>query len=535
MATDEDANRLGFTTPIDTDFISKGDDAISANARAVAELFNEYRMNRGKIPLDSDLQDFVTPLHSGLWHVDSTSAAASITSKPADLPDTAQFELYVMMGATGVQWLFPYGYYGLPFAYVRKVLNASGDKTLSDWVPWDPSDADQASDGTEGAWAAHAAQVARFTAAMGPVDTGGRAAVALRFDHGLANFASKVLPLTKARGLKVSQAYNPRNWHYAENAGVTAAQLDSWVAAGDVEIWNHSASHAGADTPEALHEQIVAGLAEIEAELPSARGQVWGWNPPGVSTGNYGGYDGGKTPEGWETYAGRLILAHHAVASGSLLGTQLHTLDGQPRAGLARFQMDSQSVASIKAQIDVAIDGRKGLQLMMHPSLLDTSGNLTTAQLTEVLDYLVSKRTAGELVTLSPYELTVADSTSAPIPEWDDLIGKPSTFPPANHTHADLVARLAILESFAPKELGTVHLDTVVKPSKYYQPFAPRSTKAQGYPWEGVAGNLEVEVWNPANGSLIVTFKSWDRGIAKRTLYNGTWRAWLDANGNTIP
>ena len=454
MATNADANRLGFITPAGTDLIRDGDDAISQNARALTELFGEYRMNRGKIPPDSDIRTFTTPQHSGLWHVDSQSAAETIAGTPAGLPSNLQFELFIMMGATGVMWLFPYGYYGLPFAYVCKVLNVSGSKTLSEWTPWEPTTSDDLGDGTEGAWGAHLAQQARFLAAMGgPIDTGGRAAVALRFDHGLANFKTKVLPLTKARGLKVSQAYNPRNWGYAENAGVTATELNSWVAAGDVEVWNHSASHAGADTPEALHEQIVTGLAEIEAELPAARGQVWGWNPPGVSTGNYGGYDGGKTPAGWNTTAGRLILAHHAVASGSLAGTQLQTLDGQPRPGLARYQMDTESVAAIKAQIDAAIAGRKGLQLMLHPSLLDTPGSLTTAQLNEVLDYLTAKRTAGELVTLSPYQLTIADSTRPQFsaPSWSDVTGKPETFAPSPHTHAiadvtGLADRLAALE-----------------------------------------------------------------------------------------
>lgn len=97
---------------------------------------------------------------------------------------------------------------------------------------------------------------------------------------------------------------------------------------------------------------------------------------------------------------------------------------------------------------------------------------------------------------------------------------------------ADLVTRLAFLE---PKDLGTAHLDTATARGRFYQPFAARATKAQGYPWEGVAGILTVDVWNPSNGNMIATFKSWDRGAAKRTLYMGTWRPWLDFNGNPIP
>src|SRR5699024_2567935 len=127
-------------------------------------------------------------------------------------------------------------------------------------------------------YAENAALKQRFVRVMGgPLGTGGRGAVALRCDHGLANFRDRVLPLTVARRISVSQAYNPRNWHYPENAGVTIEELDDWVADGRVEIWNHSASHASAESAAQLRDQIVGGLQEIQEQLPAARGKVWGW------------------------------------------------------------------------------------------------------------------------------------------------------------------------------------------------------------------------------------------------------------------
>ncbi|MFP5018896.1 hypothetical protein ACKLTP_18165 [Paenarthrobacter ureafaciens] len=45
-----------------------------------------------------------------------------------------------------------------------------------------------------------------------------------------------------------------------------------------------------------------------------------------------------------------------------------------------------------------------------HPSLLNTSGNITSANLATVLDYLVTKQSAGDLVVLDPYELLLADA-----------------------------------------------------------------------------------------------------------------------------
>lgn len=249
----------------------------------------------------------------------------------------------------------------------------------------------------------------RFVRAMGgPLGTGSRGAVALRCDHGLTNF--RVLPLTTSRKITVSQAYNPRNWDYPENDGVTVGELDGWVAAGLVEIWNHSASHASATTSTQLRDQIVGGLEEIQDQLPSARGKVWGWAPPGVK-GGYAGYDGGKRPEGWATPAGKMILKHHAVAQGSLYLTHLRVLDGTPRVGLARYQMDSRSVDDILATIDTAARERLGLQLMIHPSVLDKPGYLTTAQLESVIDHVVAHRERGTLMTLSPYQLLVADAS----------------------------------------------------------------------------------------------------------------------------
>lgn len=250
-----------------------------------------------------------------------------------------------------------------------------------------------------------------LSALGGPIRTYGLGAVAIRCDHGFTSFRDKVLPAVRARGIKVAQAYNPRNWHYAENRGVTAADLNSWVAAGDVEIMNHSANHLSADTEHALFDQIVTGLAEIEAELPAAAGQVWGFAPPGVPSGDYGGFKDGRTPASWRTFAGRTILEHHAVGSGYLPGTSRRVLDGHIRNGLGHITIDRYSLAGLQSAVDEVVASTRGLQLMLHPSQLDKAGKLSTEDFIALLDYIVAKRDDDELVTLSPYELLVADSS----------------------------------------------------------------------------------------------------------------------------
>lgn len=261
---------------------------------------------------------------------------------------------------------------------------------------------------TGDAYSQHEMRKTMFMYEMGgPISTGGKAAISFRFDHGMKNFSEKVLPITRAANLKVAQAVNPRNWARPENDGYTAADLNQWVADGDVEVWNHSASHIEAGDPATQYDEIVNGLAELEAQVP-AQGTVWGFMPPG--TGNtYIDFSGGRTIEEWDNYPAMLLLKHHAVVTGYMPNTAMRVLDGIPRDGLGHYTLDKQTPEYAKGRIDQAIASKRGINFMVHPSLLDTEGCLTTAQFQEIVDYVVAKRDAGELVTLSPYEMCVAD------------------------------------------------------------------------------------------------------------------------------
>lgn len=267
------------------------------------------------------------------------------------------------------------------------------------------------------AWIQHQIRRTMFEHAMGGViDTGGLGAVALRFDHGLVNLSQHILPLTSARRILVSLAHNPRTGDLRENRGVGTDEIDGWVRARHVEIWNHSATHRGVSTTEDLMDEVVASLDEIEEQLPSARGKVWGFNPPGIPGEDYAGFAKGSRPEEWSTEAGRIILAHHAVVSGHVPGTAQRLLDGRVRDGLAHVTMDARPVDEIIARIDAVARKKRGLQLMLHPSRLGADGKLSVDGLTAVLDHVVAKRDRGELVTLSPYQLHLADARGGNAP-----------------------------------------------------------------------------------------------------------------------
>ena len=366
--------------------------------------------DRGDIPTGQDMD---TLTESGFYGAGKTALVASLVNAPTDAAPGTVEVLTTSNGITVQRWI----YYGAGYGErVRTTLSV----TSGSWTAWlDPragGGAPSPSEPGSSVYAPHAIREAQFMQAMGgPIDTQGRAAVAFRMDHGFANFATELLPLFRARGIVPSMVYNPRNWHRPENDGVTAADLNSWVAAGEVEVWNHGADHSDVSSDEDLYDQIVNSLAEIEAELPAAVGKVWGFAPPGVNgTTGYGGFGSGSTPEKWDTTAGRLILKHHAVAAAYLPGTGSRPLDGQIRQGLSHHTMDNYSVAEIISRIDTAISTRRGAQLMIHPSLLNTAGRMTTADVEEILDYVVAKRDAGQLVTLSPYQMLVADSTRPP-------------------------------------------------------------------------------------------------------------------------
>jgi len=277
------------------------------------------------------------------------------------------------------------------------------------------------SDIASGAVIEHAIRRNQFIHAMGgPVGTAGRGAVALRCDHGLRAFRDRVLPELRARNIPVAQAYNPHNWHYEENDGVTPTELDSWVRAGDVEIWNHTRNHLGVRSMTEAVDQIAGALTTIADELPSARGQVWGFAPPSVSHGDYLGYRNGGSPSQWSTEVGQLVLRHHAVASGYLPGTAFRVLDGRPRDGLGHVTIERFTADEIIAKVDDAVARRRGFQMMLHPSQLDRPGKLSTPGFVAILDHVAALRDAGRLEVLSPYRLLLADASLHldPIPDW---------------------------------------------------------------------------------------------------------------------
>lgn len=417
-----DSTANGITYPVPGDYVKAAefasklakdfetlaltaDQAIVAGvAQGIIPVLSGY-VKPQPIPSGTDL----LTLDTGWWYNRLTSVAGTMANRPQGVTD-GPFMVHMVRTPFGHSTITYYGYSGTAGGLFE---NHTGNAAHTAWVGWRRLDGTTGGGITQGSGLAGFANILRtqlFRDAMGSVTTGGKGAIAFRFDHGLSKFNSIMRPLLEARGIKYSLALSARNFNAGENAGVTASMVNGWSGA---EVWNHGANqHQDESSVPGLTDQIVTGLAELQAAIPDK--QIWGYAVPGTGGSGQGGFFGGATAEQfYETAAGDLILTNHAVSSGSMSGTSRRPLDGRIRQGMAHFTIEAQTVARIKSEIDNAISNKTGNQLMMHPNLLNTEGYLTTAQLVEVLDYVVAKRDAGELVVLSPYEMVVAQLSTS--------------------------------------------------------------------------------------------------------------------------
>lgn len=423
------AKAAGYTMPEGGNLISGGDDAIRANAVKVHEALLdvndrliEHRLTGGehfddlRESKDYRVSSSAIGQQIGGWPEDANMTTAWLKVRIGNASTGLGFQLLQVFGSGGGVWW-------------RSTGSIAGDRPFP-WADWRRLDG-SADMSDLGSGITNALLIQDFTRRHGGAwSTDGRAAVSLRLDHGLANARDKLMPMLRSAGIIPSIALNSRNWDRPENGGVTAQQVDDWVSAGEVEIWNHGATHSNPTTEEGVRDEVVTGLAELREQLPSA--QIDGWAIPGVGTDPYLGMGTlTSVQQLYESFAGRLILEHHAVTTGHIAGTHQRVLDGTVRQAQRHYGLDSRSPADAITEIDHAIANGTGLQLMLHPSLVDQTGRITTAQMQQVVNYIVQKRNAGEIVVCSPYQMMLADATR-PAPAVADVTG--------------LAARLAALE-----------------------------------------------------------------------------------------
>ena len=245
----------------------------------------------------------------------------------------------------------------------------------------------------------------------GPIHTDGATPVALTWDDFPAAFRDLVVPMLRARSLTATLALPSRvlsaeRAPYLGGEGITWPEIDAWVAEGLIEVANHSATHMDASAAK-VRDETVTALEELHANLPSAR--VMCWVQPSVV---YPGFNNGDSLDAWTaTDAGRLILDHHALATGTWNRRSDATIErhGTPVQGLGRVWMDTSSgLTTVQARITSCFGTDRGLIVGAHANRPSLGGTYTTvAELTAFLDWLVVQRDAGKvrLMTLSQWAL----------------------------------------------------------------------------------------------------------------------------------
>ena len=337
----------------------------------------------------------------GAW---THSDASLVTGLPADVTSGAITLENVVSAKTGIALQRLWTEDGRLYTRTTKILAGWGG------ISWNRIGAPaaptvQVSD----AGLSNAVLIQNFTQKMGGRKRLTTASVAFRFDHGLTNFNTLVRPEMESRLFKYSLALCSGQWSRTENLGVTPEMVNAWVVAGLAEIWNHSKDHGSGDNSEASWKAaILDGLTELQTQIPAAAGKIYGFAPPGSAGTDFGGFIDGMTLEQfYNTDGGRFILAHHAVAAGYLATKRVQ--DGMVRHGMGHITVDAYTLAQVQTHVEQAKTGKTALQIMLHPSKLDTEGSITTATFTSILSYIKSEETAGNIKVLSPYEQLLAD------------------------------------------------------------------------------------------------------------------------------
>ncbi|UVY83787.1 polysaccharide deacetylase family protein [Brachybacterium sp. NBEC-018] len=331
------------------------------------------------------------------WYVFSSTALPATKGIPVAASGVGALgELYQRNNYTNSNYITQEYRLFLSGKVLRRVKNTGT------WGAWVEAGASQAIPTNALPLGSRELRVQLFEQAYPLVSTGGKGCVVFRYDHGLTNFKSTLLPLHQQYGIKAYIAMNSRNWGITENSGATQAEAAAWA---NVEWGNHTSDHNDQTGIAAIYDSVVKGRTELESQLGRI---IHGFTVPGLvangdATGKFDGWGAGDAAGYSSTYAGGLILAQHAVVSGTI-GDQLRELDGRNYIGGRHFTWEAAAWADIKAMIDAAAAQKKALTIMCHPRTMGATGYWTAAIAEQVISYVRSLIDAGQLADISYYQ-----------------------------------------------------------------------------------------------------------------------------------
>jgi peptidoglycan/xylan/chitin deacetylase (PgdA/CDA1 family) len=369
-------------------------------ANAVSAALTQVQTDVAPKTLSSTETTDSATLDNGTYRVPDMSTANKVLNLPVTWPGT----LHTFGKGTSVrsQFFLP-SYVGSAASngsehallYARRTNQGGG------WNPWIPVGGrhDETRQG--------ALRLAGMRQRVGAVKVTTPATVTIVMDHGLTNVESKVLPLLRARNLRATLAINSQKWDDPDNSGATQADVKTWTDT--FEIANHGRNHLLTGDLAADREEIEGGRDELESQLGVT---VDTWVQTGNGSSSYDFADGNALANYWTTTTGQFIARSHAVWTGLVPHTtKRYPIDGQPKPGAHGFWIDT-GTATAQTQVETAINEGTGVIIRLHPQFLDTTGYLTTTELTAFLDFLVARRDAGEVTVLPFREWSVADKAA---------------------------------------------------------------------------------------------------------------------------
>lgn len=212
----------------------------------------------------------------------------------------------------------------------------------------------------------------------GCIGTGGLSVFMWRFDHWLVAFRDKILPILREFNLVGTLNVNFDNLSNEQNGAgtITWTDVQAWNQYDGIEIANHGATHSNVNTMATIYHEIVEGRRNLEAAMPRTAVETWhehgsAYLIAGDLPGDGLGLDLGRTPEAFlQSYAGRLVMAEHAVVEGKF-GSFYPPLTGKPQLGQSHYSLDRDTADSTIAIIEYARKLGRGLTGYTHPGLMD--------------------------------------------------------------------------------------------------------------------------------------------------------------------
>ena len=331
------------------------------------------------LPEGTDLGTFRDP---GLWLILNTSSAMATGDMPVDSTGV-RVEGPALLEVAAVT-TSGRAFQTITVDHNGKLRDFARTTTLVEsWPEWQekggaaPDQPGQVTD-TSTAVSDHAARVEYARSRRGGgIGTSGQAVVMLRFDHWLVAFRDEVLPILRKYQLPATLNLNYDNILLEQNGSgtITWEHVQDWNQRYGIEIANHGSTHRDQTTTEDIYHEIVNGRRNLEAAMP--RVAVETWQEHGASYFVNAEIDGdpglnlGREPHNFfESYAGRLVLAEHAIIEGKA-GGFFHPINGDPQIGQSHYSSDRDAAQSMIDLVGVAQALGRGVTFYTHPGSMN--------------------------------------------------------------------------------------------------------------------------------------------------------------------